>query len=78
MTITNYISQIANSNRFALRQTYGKIVLDPEMVSDCPGVCHLHFQPISFAEIVNKELSKIIGDESTHTVKREFVCAIGL
>jgi hypothetical protein len=76
MTITNYISQLAHSNKFVLRRTFGKILICPEIVGDCPGGCHLHFRPIRFAEIVLRELSKIIGEDAKNSAQQEFGRAI--
>ena len=71
MIVTNLISQITHNSKIKFKDTYGKIVLFPEIVGDCPGVCDYHLEHTKFAQLILESVKTEFGEITSDTLRDE-------
>ena len=71
LIITNLISQITHNSKIKLKDTFGKIILFPEIVGDCPGACYLHFEYTRFAQLILESVKTEFGEITSDTLRGE-------
>jgi hypothetical protein len=71
MIVTNLISQITHNSKIKLKDTYGKIILFPEIVGDCPGVCDFHIEHTKFSQLILETIKTKFGEITSDRLREK-------
>jgi hypothetical protein len=69
LIVTNLISQITHNSKIKLKNTFGKIVLFPEIVGDCPGVCDFHLEHTKFSQLILETIKTKFGEITSDALR---------